>query len=143
MNMPDHFPFSHFSSTRFIETAVDIGAELHLVNVIADNNCFSLLIQLITYEKDGFDVYPFITDIKEQMVCLSKGTTEPPEEYLVASINVAKDVLRSLVETGEVGSYFPVDFFDNSVLKLKNPKSVEDFEAALRVPSRLGKLITV
>lgn len=85
---------------------------------------------------------PKLYDVKEQDVCLvpEQFRNHPHlDEYLLGWSLAVTEVLEQTNDDG--WTLLPSDFVSSDVLKLKTPKTADEFKAALLVKSRLGKLI--
>jgi len=85
---------------------------------------------------------PTIRDIKEQEVALLPAAADPArvDPYLRGWAAAVHAVLRA-APLERVASAMPHELCDARVLGLKRARSAADFEAALLMPSRLGKLL--
>lgn len=94
-----------------------------------------IVVQLLIFSPKDEHGEQQILDIKEQEVELP--TLVPQDAFLTGWATVVKEVLAG----GDVQVLMPIDFFRGfkSALELKKATTAEDFEAAFRAKTRLGK----
>jgi hypothetical protein len=118
-------------------------ASLDLVSVEdhADPGAFFVTLRLILWELSTPETLSII-DVKEQQVYF-----KPPPgaagsaERIAAFVRALVRVLATVLESPQLPTLMPHDLFVWSPLKLAKPQTDDDFAAALRVKSRLGRYL--
>jgi hypothetical protein len=125
----DEFPIkakSELASLEFVE----------LSN--RDDGKYSMIARLVIW--DEIDGQRSIRDIKEQD-CFIKLPDDCSFERLVTYLRGMEMALLDALDSPEVRTLMPHDLLDWSALALRKAETVEDFDKALRMKSRLGKFL--
>ncbi|MCA9663528.1 MAG: hypothetical protein KC486_34680 [Myxococcales bacterium] len=136
------------SLAELMETHAPITSDLVAVECVgvesrADGGA-ATTVRLIIWELDGEQ--RMIRDLKEQELRWSaEQLADPRLDAFVAGWAAALgEVFAAISEVGDVSKiecYLPCDLLELSALRLKRPRSADDFRDALLQPSRLGKLL--
>ncbi len=100
-------------------------------------------IRSITWDVDPATGTMSIRDIKEQDVAMGWPVYYDDAERVAAYFQALSRVIVDLgkLDRDETDGYMPADLMHPEVLALRRARTVADFEAALRVKSRLGALL--
>jgi hypothetical protein len=133
---------------ELMETHAPITSDLVAVECVgvhsrADGGA-ATMIRMIVWERDG--AQRSIRDIKEQELRWSaEQLADPRLDAFVAGWAAALgEAFAAISEVGDVSvieRHLPSDLLDLDALRLKRPRSADDFRDALLQPSRLGKLL--
>lgn len=96
---------------------------------------------IISEERDGLRS---VRDIKEQQIYMGWPVLYDDADRVAAFFAALGDVLGEIAEAGGTEVFeclMPHDLLDAGALKLKRARSRDDFSAALRAKSRLGRYI--
>lgn len=100
------------------------------------------VLQLVSWQYDE-DYRKNVDNIKEQPVSILGGVLYPETERHHAYLTALRNVLYEVLDTADARFMLPAEFFQfkSHPLSLKKAHTVEAFEKALRVKSRLGKYL--
>jgi hypothetical protein len=125
--------------SEFPLEAKDGSASLNFVAVSdRSDGKYGLVVRLMTWEDNNGK--RAIRDIKEQD-CLVELPEDCTFERLVTYFRGMDMAMQDVLTTPRLEILMPHDLLDWSALELRKAETVEDFDKALRMKSRLGKYL--